>query len=248
LFLLFKIRFSNDRRERVYSASTSDDLNLQRTNPNYLSRYRNSSWFRCRTSSASSISADEYHSSSSSAYARLKRFTQRLLDLERRSCREYSFSIKCNPKISPKTAQPTVKPVRRRSYPQTAASRTSSLCPIRRMKSVSTMNVFPIENQTRPSTLRPAFPLPNQDKQISIEVKKNTFNRKTQVKTKQEDSICTTKKPLSPTIVTRVISSSTQPPISPHRISVVRQERRSSSKTKISFLCKISSRLVFSFE
>jgi hypothetical protein len=95
----------------VYSASSTDHINLNRTNPLYLSRYRNSCWFRCRTLSPSS-SFDEYNSSdlngkisslnSTTAYARLKRFTERLLELERKA-RETIIDNKCNQKISLKT-------------------------------------------------------------------------------------------------------------------------------------------------
>lgn len=110
---IFKIHLSNgqldnlayDQRERVYSESSTDHINFNRTNPFYLSRYRNSCWFRCRTSSSSS---NEYNSTSfndkisslnsSTAYARLKRFTERLLELERKA-RQTDFENKFDPKV-----------------------------------------------------------------------------------------------------------------------------------------------------
>ncbi|CAF1410479.1 unnamed protein product, partial [Rotaria sordida] len=100
---------SYDRRERVYSDSSTDNINFNRTNPLYLSRYRNSCWFRCRTSSSSS---NEYNSSnlndkisslnSITLYARLKRFTERLLELERK-VHQTVFENKCDQNISSKT-------------------------------------------------------------------------------------------------------------------------------------------------
>jgi hypothetical protein len=102
------------------------------------------------------------------------------------------------------------------------------------------MKFLPIESSTRPSSILP-FSITNpeksnsivNEKQYSFEVQTNSYNRKVQVKTKQEDTICTTKKSTSPTVVTRIITSET--PISPHRVSVVHQQRRSSCKIK--FLC-----------
>jgi hypothetical protein len=108
--IYLKIRLSNgqldnlstDRRERIYSDCSIDDhLDKRRTNPLYLSRYRNSCWFRCRTTSSSSSPFDEYNSSlnSTTAYARLKRFTERLLQLERKA-RETVIDNKCHHNIS----------------------------------------------------------------------------------------------------------------------------------------------------
>ncbi|CAF1410486.1 unnamed protein product [Rotaria sordida] len=68
------------------------------------------------------------------------------------------------------------------------------------------------------------------EKQISFEVNTNSYNRKVQVKTKQEETKCTTKKlpsPISPPIVTRIIKTET--PISLSCVSV--NQRRRSSKT-----------------
>ncbi len=243
---------SNVRRERVYSDCSNDQLVY---NPNYLSRYRNTCWFRCRTSSF-----DEYNSSNintnlstSSAYARLKRFTERLLELERKA-RQTVFDNSCSQKISSKTAQiinkidrsfkknddhslkSKPKLPRTRSYPQLIKN-SSPPFPLRKIKTMSAINIFPIESPSRPSTL-PSFPIVNQEKsnpiikekQISFEVKTNSYNRRIQVKTKQEDTICTTKKPISPTIITRI---ETRPS---NRVNVLHQQRRSSSKLFLIFL------------
>jgi len=182
----------------------------------------------------------------------LKRFTERLLELERKA-RESVCIYKCNQKLSTKTDQNIEKPNRSvkknvdhlfktknkldrtQSYPQLRKISSNSFS-LRKIKTMSAINIFPIESQKRPSTLLP-FSITNQEKlnpitkekQISFEVKTNNYTKKVQVKTKQEDTICTTKTSISPTIVTRIITTDTSPPISPHHVSVVRRERRSSS-------------------
>lgn len=107
---------------------------------------------------------------------------------------------------------------------------------LRKIHSMSALNLIPTDSS---SSLR-TYSINNDDKsnnsnskekQISLEVKTNSYNRKIQVKTKQEDTICTMK---TPSIVTRVITTETPPPLSPHRISVIRGQRRSSSKLTIS--------------
>jgi hypothetical protein len=265
LYFFLKIRLSNGqldnisnaRRERVYSDCSNDQLDFNRTNPTYLSRYRNTCWFRCRTLSSSS-SFDEYNSSNfndklstSSAYARLKRFTERLLELERKA-RQPFFNNPCPQRISSKTAQTIeqtdrsfkknddhlfkskIKLSRSQSYPQLIKNSTPHF-PLRKIKTMSAINILPIESPSRPSTLLPfpiinqekSNPIPPKEKQISFEVKTKSYNRQVQVKTKQEDTICTTKKPTSPTIITRI---ETRPPVSPNRVSIVHQQRRSSSR------------------
>lgn len=88
---------------------------------------------------------------------------------------------------------------------------------------MSQMNLIPIESSSSRTDDKSSSST-NRDKQISFEVKTNSYNRKVQVKTKQEDTICTTK---IPSIVTRIITTETPP----HRVSVIRGQRRSSSKT-----------------
>ncbi len=189
----------------------------------------------------------------------MKRFTERLLELERKAS-EPIFDNKCNQKISSKTdltIEKTDRSLKKnddhlfntksklhsiQSYPQLIKNSTNYF-PLRKIKSMSAIKFFPIESQSRPTSLAP-FVKTNQEKsnpiikekQISFEVKTNSYNRKVQVKTKQEDTICTTKKPISPTIVTRIITTETPPPMSPHRVSVVRQKRRSSSIFYLFFL------------
>ena len=102
---------------------------------------------------------------------------------------------------------------------------------------MSAIKLLPVESQPRPSSLLP-FPITNtnilqeksnpivKEKQVSYEYKTNSYVRKVEVKTKQEDTICTTKKSTSPCIVTRI--TRTETPRSPHRISV-QQQRQSSS-------------------
>jgi hypothetical protein len=102
---------------------------------------------------------------------------------------------------------------------------------------MSAINIFPIESQSHPSSLLP-YPITNpnilqekstpqvKEKRTSFEVKTNSYSQKVEVKTKQEDTIYTKKKTISPPIVTRIIT--TERPISPHRVSV-HQHRRSSS-------------------
>jgi hypothetical protein len=102
---------------------------------------------------------------------------------------------------------------------------------------MSAMELLPMESQPRPSSLS-SFPITNanilqeksnpnvNEKKISYEVTKNSYNRKVEVKTKQEETICTTKKPSSPCIVTRI--TRTETPRSPHRITVQKQRRSSS--------------------
>ncbi len=190
----------------------------------------------------------------------MKRFTERLLELERKA-RETVFDNKCNQKISSKTDQKKfeqfdrsfkknddhllnikTKLHRNHSYPQLIKISSNHL---RKIKTMSAIKCFPIETRSRPSSLLP-IPITNQEKtnpiikekQISFEVKTNSYNRKVQVKTKQEDTICTTKKSTSPTIVTRIITTETPPPpppISPHRLSIIRHQRRSSSIMKFLF-------------
>ncbi len=187
----------------------------------------------------------------------MKRFTERLLELERKAS-ETVFDNKCNQKISSKTDQKIekfdrsftknddhllntkTKLHRNHSYPQLIKISSNHL---RKIKTMSAIKCFPIETRSRPSSLLPIPITTNQEKsnpiikekQISFEVKTNSYNRKVQVKTKQEDTICTTKKSTSPTIVTRIITTETPPPISPHRLSIVRQQRRSSSIIKKNF-------------
>jgi len=60
-------------------------------------------------------------------------------------------------------------------------------------------NSIPVTNLTEINSTNEKIPLKNAEKQITFEVKSNTFNRKIEVKTKQEDTICSTKK-FSPTI------------------------------------------------
>ena len=91
---------------------------------------------------------------------------------------------------------------------------------LRKINSMSALNLIPMESSLRTNSN-------NKEKQISLEVKTNSYNRKIQVKTKQEDTICTMK---TPSIVTRVITTETPPPLSPHRVSVIRGQRRSSSR------------------
>ncbi|CAF4025400.1 unnamed protein product [Rotaria sordida] len=72
------------------------------------------------------------------------------------------------------------------------------------------------------------------EKQISFEVNTNSYNRKVQVKTKQEETKCTTKKlpsPISPPIVTRIIKTET--PISLSCVSVNQRRRSSISNSSI---------------
>ncbi|CAF3358005.1 unnamed protein product [Rotaria sp. Silwood1] len=296
----FSIRLSNgqldnlsyDRRERVYSDSSTDNINFNQTNPLYLSRYRNSCWFRCRSSSSSSF--NEYNSSnindkisslnSTTAYARLKRFTERLLELERKA-HQTVLENKCNQKISSKTANTIekidrsfkknddqlssnvnqqysqkksyrlriqkplntnskVKIRRIQSYPQ-IKTKSSNYFPLRKIKTMSSIKLLTIEPQSHSSSCLP-FPVTNKnilqeratpvvtEKQISFEVKTNRYNRKVEVKTKQEETICTTKKhtsPLSPSIVTRIIK--TEIPISTSCVSVNQQKRPSISNSSV---------------
>ncbi|CAM2722468.1 unnamed protein product [Rotaria socialis] len=284
---------SYDRRERVYSDSSTGHINFNRTNSFYLSRYRNSRWFRCRTTSSSS-SFNEYNSSnlkdkislsnSTTAYARLKHFTERLLELERKA-RQTAFENKCDQKLSSKTDKSTGKvdrsfktnddlissnvnqrylekksfhlPVqnlfktnsnikfrRVQSYPQ-LRKKSSNHFPLRKIKTMSAIQLLKMESQSHPSTHFP-FPVTTgnvfqakltpvaKEKQISFEVKTNSYNRKVEVKTKQEEMICTTKKclsPLSPSIVTRVIRTET--PFLPQRASVNQQRRSSISNSSV---------------
>ncbi|CAF1460082.1 unnamed protein product, partial [Rotaria sordida] len=217
---------SYDRRERVYSDSSTDNINFNRTNPLYLSRYRNSCWFRCRTSSSSS---NEYNSSnlndkisslnSITLYARLKRFTERLLELE-------------------------LKVRRIQSYPQLRKKPLNHI-PLRKIKTLSAIKFLTMESQSHSSSHLP-FPITNKnilqerstpvvkEKQISFEVNTNSYNRKVQVKTKQEETKCTTKKltsPISPPIVTRIIKTET--PISLSCVSVNQRRRSSISNSSI---------------
>ncbi len=184
----------------------------------------------------------------------MKRFTQRLLELERKA-REPVLDNKCNKNIFPNTDKKILKTDRSfrknddqlkklrriKSYPQ-LIKKTS--IPLRKIKTMSAINIFPIESQSRPSSLL-QYPITNsnilqekstpqvKEKQISFEVKTNSYNRKVEVKTKQEDTICTTRRTISSPIVTRIIT--TERPISPHRVSV-HQQRRSSSKNLIFFI------------
>jgi len=92
---------------------------------------------------------------------------------------------------------------------------------------MSSIKISPIESKSSCSSV-PLFSISeinsniekSGEKQITFEVKTNTFNRKIQVKTKQEDTICTTNK-FSP-----IITCSTT---SPKRVRVD-QSPRSSSK------------------
>ncbi|CAF2791087.1 unnamed protein product [Rotaria sp. Silwood2] len=277
---------SYDRRERVYSDSSTDNINFNRTNPLYLSRYRNSCWFRCRTSSSSSSSSfNEYNSlNSTTAYARLKRFTERLIELERKS-RQTIFQNKSNEKILTKTdnsiekidrslkqnddqlssnvnqqyfekksyrlriekplnINSKIKIHRIKSYPQ-LRKKSLNYFPLRKIKTMSAIKLLTMESQSHSSSLLP-FQITNKnivhersmpavkEKQISFEVKTNSYNRKVEVKTKQEEKICTTKQrtcPLSPPIVTRIIKTET--PISPSCITVNQQRRSSTSNSSI---------------
>lgn len=191
----------------------------------------------------------------------MKRFTERLLELERKA-RETVFDNKSNETILTKTDKKNEKIDRslkknddhylfqtksksksklshHQSYPQLSQTSSNSF-PLRKIKTMSAINIFSIESQTRSPSILP-FSITNQEKtnpivkekQISFEVKTNSYNRKVQVKTKQEETICTTKKSVSPTIITRIIKTETPPSMSPHRVSVVRQQRRSSSKSFI---------------
>lgn len=128
-FLFFlKIRLINGqsealshyRRERVLSDSSTDYINFNPLDSLYLSRYQNSCWYRCHTSSLSSpppppasfSSFNKYNSLNSSnkvsilnstpAYDRLKHFTERLLALERKS-RQNIIENKYGQKVSLKT-------------------------------------------------------------------------------------------------------------------------------------------------
>lgn len=91
---------------------------------------------------------------------------------------------------------------------------------------MSTINLIPMDSSLHPYSNNSEEKNPK-EKQISLEVKTNSYNRKIQVKTKQEDTICSTK---TPSIITRVITTETPPPLSPHRVSVIRGQRRSSSR------------------
>ncbi|CAF3871802.1 unnamed protein product [Adineta steineri] len=273
----FSIRLSNgqldnlqyDRRERVYSASSTDHINLNRTNPLYLSRYRNSWWFRSRTVSPSSSSFDEYNSSLNStttAYARLKRFTQRLLELERKAL-ENNFDNKCNKQISTKTdhtiektndrsfkknddhlssnvrqqqqikkksihlPNSKIKLRRIHSYPQLIKKQTSTYVPLRRIRTMSNIKFIPTEPHSIPNQniLQEKSNPIIKEKQISFEVKTNSYNRKIEVKTTQEDKICTKTKSTStsPSIVTRIIKTET----TPNHINVQPTQRQTSSSS-----------------
>ncbi|CAF1236085.1 unnamed protein product [Rotaria sordida] len=297
----FSIRLSNgqldnlsyDRRERIYSDSSTDDINFNRTNPLYLSRYRNSCWFRYRTSSSSS-SFNEYNSSnlndkisslnSTTVYDRLKRFTERLLELERKA-RQTVFENKCDKKISSKTdnsiekinrsskknddqltsninqqcfekksfhlrIQKTlninskVKIRRIKSYPQ-LKKKSSNYFPLRKIKTMSAIKLLTMESQPHSSSILP-FPITKTnilqerstpvvtEKRISFEVNRDGYNRKVELKTKQEETICTTKKatsPMSPSIVTRIIK--TEPPISPSCVTVNQRRPSSTSNSSV---------------
>jgi hypothetical protein len=95
-----------------------------------------------------------------------------------------------------------------------------------RIDSPATLSSFPIKNL---NTIEQKSPPTVKEKQISFEVKRNNYNRKVEVKTKQEDTICTTKKsisPLSPPIVTCITTR--ESPLSPRCVSVHQQLRTSS--------------------
>ena len=146
---------------------------------------------------------------SSSAYQRLKNLTQRLRQLENKARRNFEqFNREDFLPIS-----------RVKTFPQLSSSSQS----LRKIQSMSTMNFLPMESSSSRSHDDKSHST-NKDKQISFEVKTNSYNRKIQVKTKQEDTICSTK---SPAIVTRIITTETPP----HRVSVIRGQRRSSSKS-----------------
>lgn len=125
------------------------------------------------------------------------------------------------------------------SYPQ-LKKKLSSYYPLRKTKSMSTVKLMPIETHINSSS-RLQFSTTNKNicqekrtpvvkkQQIAFEVKTNSYNRKVEVKTKQEEAICTTKKCLSsksPSIVTRIVKS--EAPFSPHSVTVNQQRRASS--------------------
>ena len=84
----------------------------------------------------------------------------------------------------------------------------------------SSLASYPVADETTPQ--EKSTPLVK-EKKISFEVNTSSYTRKVEVKTKQEEKICTKKKTTSPTIVTRVIQTGTSP--SSPRISVQQQPR-----------------------
>ncbi len=84
------------------------------------------------------------------------------------------------------------------------------------VESGSSLPLFTIPEKRRTSipveidTNNEKISLKNTEKQITLEVKSNTFNRKIEVKTKQEETICSTSK-YSPTITCSTINQFTPP-------------------------------------
>ena len=147
------------------------------------------------------------------------------------------------------------KKIRRiQSYPQ--LRQQSNNLPIRKIKSMSTMKLLPVQSSHLPHIITNKV-IPREkstptvkEKQISFEVKTNSYNRKVEVKTKQEEKICTTKKSeslKSPPIVTRVVKTET--PISSQRITMSPQRRISSmySVTSIIPYFSYARRLFFDY-
>lgn len=139
-----------------------------------------------------------------------------------------------------------IKISRHHSYPQ-LKKKLSNNFPLRKIKTMSSIKLLNIDSQAHSlSPLRFAAKRTNthqdnlnpvvKEKQISFEVKTNSYNRIVEVKTKQEETICTTRKlpsPISLPIVTRIIKTET--PSAKQCISINQPRPSSSILTNILF-------------
>jgi hypothetical protein len=91
-------------------------------------------------------------------------------------------------------------------------------------------NPMPTTNSSEIISKIEKIPLKSAEKQVTFEVKTDTFNRKIQVKTKQEDTICR-KNQISPTLTFLATNPLTAP-------KNVRIERAPNSTSKTNFLKK----------